>query len=55
MDKREVLWLVSIAILSIIITTIIILCVVLQLLGKVFIPVITIAFLAFAWWASNHG
>lgn len=54
MDKREVLWLVSIAILSII-TTIIILYVLLQLLGKAFIPVIAIAFLAFVWWASNHG
>jgi hypothetical protein len=53
MDKREVLWLVSIAILSII-TTIIILCII-PLLGDAFIPVITIAFLAFVWWASNHG
>lgn len=54
MDKREVLWLVSIAILSII-TTIVILCIILPLLGDAFIPIITVAFLAFVWWASNHG
>lgn len=53
MSKKEVLQLVSVAILSIIITTII-LCM-LPLLGSAFIPVIVITFLAFVWWASNHG
>lgn len=52
MDKKEVLQLVSVAILSIIITTII-LCM-LPVLGEAFMPVIVIAFLAFVWWAGNH-
>lgn len=50
MDKKEVLWLVSIAILSIIITTAI-LCIA-TLIGSLFVPVITVAFLAFVWWAK---
>jgi hypothetical protein len=52
MNKKEILQLVSVAILSIIITTVI-LCM-LPLIGSTFVPVIVIAFLAFVWWASNH-
>lgn len=50
MSKKEVLQLVSVAILSIIITTII-LCM-LPLLGEAFVPLVVVSFLAFVWWAK---
>lgn len=50
MSKKEVLRLVSVAILSVIITTII-LCM-LPLIGNVFVPVIVVAFLTFVWCAK---
>lgn len=50
MEKKEIFQLVSVAILSIIITTVI-LCM-LPLLGSAFVPVIVVAFLAFVWWAK---
>lgn len=50
MDKKEALWIVLIAILSVIIT-ITMLCTAIPLIGCAFIPIITLSFLAFAWFA----
>lgn len=52
MEKKEAFQPMSVAILSIIITTAI-LCM-LPLLGSAFVPIIVVAFLAFIWWTSNH-
>lgn len=52
MEKKEIFQLVSVALLSIIITTVI-LCM-LPLIGSVFVPLVVVAFLAFVWWASNN-
>ena len=50
MEKKEIFQLVSVAILSIIITAVI-LCM-LPLLGSAFVPLVVVAFLAFVWWSK---